>query len=66
MADDPNIYLIDPKTGNARTTKSGEKQKLSYFTDDPEDEFFGTRTEEELLAEIEALGLSEFLPENKK
>ena len=63
MADDPNIYLIDEKTGKARTTKSGEKQKLSYFTDDPEDEFFGKSTGAEIDADIERLGLSEFLPD---
>lgn len=66
MADDPNVYLIDPKTGKAYTTPDGEKQKLSYYTDEPEDEFFGKRTDSEIDADIEALGLSEFLPENEK
>ena len=41
MADDPKIYLIDPETGKAHTTADGTKMKLSYFTNDPEDEFLG-------------------------
>ena len=63
MADDPKIYLIDPETGKAHTTADGTKMKLSYFTNDPEDEFFGKSTDAEIDADIERLGLSEFLPD---
>ena len=62
MADDPKIYLIDKKTGKAHTTANGRKMKLSHFTNEPDEEYFVDRTDEEILADIEALGLSEFVP----
>ena len=65
MADDPKVYWVDPKTGKARRTPAGDKMKLSYFDDDPTDDA-PEPTDAEVDADIERLGLSEFLPENEK
>ena len=64
MTDDPTIYWIDPATGKARTTAGGEKMKLSYFDDDPTDDV-PEPSDEQVDADIEMLGLSEYLPDDE-
>ena len=66
MADDPNIYLIDDETGEARIhTASGEKYRLDMFEQDPTDAV-PPPTSAQTDADIERLGLSEFLPDEEK
>jgi len=65
MADDPNIYLIDPATGKARTNPDGSKQKLADFENDVDDEIYDKIVNENIDADIERLGLSEFLPDKE-
>jgi len=62
MADNPNIYWIDPASDNARRTADGLKIKLDYFEQDPTDDA-PEPTDEQVDADIEMLGLSEFLPD---
>jgi hypothetical protein len=64
MADDPNIYIIDEKTGKAMIHEaSGEKIRLDMWEQDPIDvDIPAAQTD----ADIEALGLSEFLPDEEE
>lgn len=65
MADDPKVYLIDPATGNAYRNPDGSKQKLADYENDVDEEIYYKELGKDVDADIERLGLSEFLPENE-
>ena len=58
---DKDIYLLD-ENGKPQTTADGTKMRLDYFDNDPTDDA-PDPTDEEVDADIETLGLSEFLPD---